>query len=66
MARVDPSGIDDNIGAHCRHWAISHENSSFILVAIYHVAGSRQSWEHFRRAVTGGELDKATEIPWKK
>lgn len=64
MTRVDPSGIGDDIRAHCGHRAIAQENSRFFLPPLYHAARSRQCWKHFHRTVTGGELDKATETPW--
>jgi hypothetical protein len=66
MTRVDPSGIGDDIRAHCGHRAIAQENSSFSLPFLYHAAGSRQGWKYFHLASAGGELDKATETPWNE
>jgi hypothetical protein len=66
MTRVQPSGIRDDIRAHCGHWAIAQENSGFLFYRLDNASGGRQDRKQFHPAMTGRELNKTTEISWNE
>jgi hypothetical protein len=66
VARVEPSDISGDISTCYGHWAIAQENSSFFFYRLYHAAGGRKSGKQFHPTITGGELNKATEISWNE